>query len=71
MSTRRNYWDVYMPSVPLAIVTTSVFALLTLWHGWRLIKARTWFCLPVFIGGLCEYLPNFPMTSGHSNTLHS
>ncbi|KAH9209840.1 RTA1 like protein-domain-containing protein, partial [Leptodontidium sp. 2 PMI_412] len=67
MSTRRNYWDVYMPSVPLAIVTTSVFALLTLWHGWRLIKARTWFCLPVFIGGLFEVVGFAFRAVGHYN----
>lgn len=43
----------YTPSSAAAIVATAVFGILTLAHLFRLIKARTYFCLPFVIGGLC------------------
>ncbi|KAH7407238.1 RTA-like protein [Cadophora sp. MPI-SDFR-AT-0126] len=51
---KENYWSHYEPSFALAIVTSIIFGILTVLHGWRLIKARTWFCLPVFIGAIFE-----------------
>jgi hypothetical protein len=47
-------WD-YVPSLPLAIVATTVFASLTIFHIFRLFRTRTWFCIPFIIGGLCEF----------------
>lgn len=44
----------YTPSLAAAAVAIVIFALLTTAHGYRLITARTWFCIPFFIGGLCK-----------------
>jgi len=47
-------WD-YVPSLPLAIVATVVFASLTILHTFRLFRTRTWFCIPFILGGACEF----------------
>ncbi|KAF2666302.1 RTA1-domain-containing protein [Microthyrium microscopicum] len=46
----------YKPSLPAAIVFTILFALVTSLHGYQMIRTRTWFYIPFFIGGLCEVI---------------
>lgn len=45
----------YYPSVPGGIAMGSIFLLLTLAHLLFLIKSRKKFCIPLVIGGICEY----------------
>lgn len=52
----KNYWKHYSPSVPLAIAATVIFTLLTAVHIFRLFRSRTWFCIPLVIGGICACL---------------
>lgn len=47
----------YTPSLPAAITATAIFGILTVGHLWRMLRSRTWFCLPFAIGGVCEFLP--------------
>ncbi|KAM0342089.1 hypothetical protein ACHAPU_009702 [Fusarium lateritium] len=51
-------WE-YLPSLPGAIAFTVLFLLITTLHGWRMFKAKLWFCIPFFIGGVCEVLGYF------------
>ncbi|GKT47200.1 protein RTA1 [Colletotrichum spaethianum] len=43
----------YTPSLPAAIVSVVVFAILTFLHTWRLYKARAFYFTAFTIGGLC------------------
>jgi len=43
----------YDPSIAAASTTIVVFAILTALHLYRLLRTRTWFCLPFTIGALC------------------
>jgi hypothetical protein len=42
----------YYPSVPAGIAVASVFGLLISGHAFFLVKKRTWFCIPLVIGGI-------------------
>lgn len=44
----------YVPSFPAAIAFAILFLVLTIVHGWVMWRTRLWFCLPFFIGGICE-----------------
>ncbi|KAB2109116.1 hypothetical protein AG0111_0g2785 [Alternaria gaisen] len=46
----------YSPSKPLAIASTGIFLILLLVHFVKLIKTKTWFAVPLFIGAVCELL---------------
>ncbi|KAH8760253.1 putative RTA1 domain protein [Hyaloscypha finlandica] len=59
-------WD-YVPSLPLAIVATVVFASLTILHTFRLFRTRTWFCIPFILGGAFETIGYGARAAGHSN----
>ncbi|PTD12548.1 hypothetical protein HYE67_008136 [Fusarium culmorum] len=48
-------WE-YLPSLPGAIASTIVFLLITSAQGWRIFRGKHWFCIPFFIGGICEVL---------------
>ncbi|KAG4443364.1 hypothetical protein IFR05_001153 [Cadophora sp. M221] len=50
-----EYWD-YEPSLAAAVIFTLFFAGLTIWHLLRLFRTRTWFCIPLVIGGLFEVI---------------
>lgn len=45
----------YSPSVIAAAIAAALFGLLTIANLVRLIQKRTWFCIPLVIGGLCKY----------------
>jgi hypothetical protein len=51
-------WE-YLPSLPGAITFTILFLIITILHGWRMYRTKLWFCIPFFIGGVCEVLGYF------------
>ncbi|KAI7771455.1 hypothetical protein LZL87_010895 [Fusarium oxysporum] len=44
----------YDPSLPAAVVSTVVFAVLSVLHTWRLIRVRAYYFTPFVIGGFFE-----------------
>ncbi|KAH7463988.1 hypothetical protein FOMA001_g17860 [Fusarium oxysporum f. sp. matthiolae] len=48
-----NYYR-YEPSLPASIIFIVIFTLSSAFHLFQIIKARTWFFLPFFIGSLFE-----------------
>lgn len=44
----------YTPSLPAAIVSVVVFAVLTGLHIWRMWRARAFYFTPFVVGGVCE-----------------
>lgn len=42
----------YVPNLAAAITFMVLFLVLTIAHGWMMWRARLWFCLPFFIGGI-------------------
>lgn len=44
----------YTPSIPGAALYAILFLLTSLFHLFQLIKLRTWYFIPVFIGGIME-----------------
>ncbi|CZR58893.1 related to RTA1 domain protein [Phialocephala subalpina] len=61
-----KHWN-YNPSVPAAVVVTVIFAALTIFHVFRLFRTRTWFCLPLIIGGIFEIIGYGARVVGHYN----
>ena len=51
MAVEYKLWN-YTPSLAGGVVGAVIFAILTLLHTYRLIRNRTWFCIPFVIGGL-------------------
>lgn len=45
----------YTPSLPAAIVSVAVFAILTVLHTGRLVKARAYYFTAFTIGGICKW----------------
>lgn len=45
----------YDPSLPAAIVSVAVFAILTAAHTWRLLRVRAYYFTAFTIGGLCKF----------------
>jgi hypothetical protein len=44
----------YQPSLPAAVIFIVLFATTTIYHVFKLIKARTWYFIPFVIGGICK-----------------
>ncbi|KAF1976284.1 hypothetical protein BU23DRAFT_456382 [Bimuria novae-zelandiae CBS 107.79] len=44
----------YTPSTAGGAIACIIFFILTALHSWRIVKNRTWFCIPFVIGGLFE-----------------
>ncbi|RYP18312.1 hypothetical protein DL765_004032 [Monosporascus sp. GIB2] len=44
----------YNPSKAAATIFVVAFALSTAMHGYQLVKHRTWYFIPFFLGGICE-----------------
>ncbi|KAF4332611.1 hypothetical protein FBEOM_13588 [Fusarium beomiforme] len=49
----------YVPSLPGSITFALLFAVATSATGWKMHKSKTRFCIPFFIGGVCEVLGYF------------
>ncbi|KAK6331861.1 hypothetical protein TWF718_002400 [Orbilia javanica] len=52
--TEDAYLWKYLPSIPAAAVAIALFAIPTILLCWKLIKSRTWFCIPFAIGGILQ-----------------
>jgi hypothetical protein len=52
----------YNPSMGAAIIFIILFGATTLVHTWRLFGTRTWFFIPIMIGGYCTPSPFRPST---------
>lgn len=46
----------YDPSIAAAVIFIIAFTLTTLLHGYQMIRTRTWFFIPFFIGGIFEFV---------------
>lgn len=46
----------YNPSMGAAVLFLILFALITSFHFFRMIKSKTWFMVPFCIGGLCKLI---------------
>ncbi|RYO91205.1 hypothetical protein DL764_008311 [Monosporascus ibericus] len=46
----------YDPSLPAALIFVVIFAVSSAIHGYQLVKHRTWYFIPFFLGGICEAL---------------
>jgi len=58
----------YTPSIAGGAIAAGVFAILTGLHTWKLIKNRTWFCIPFVIGALFETIGYAARAAAHNNT---
>jgi hypothetical protein len=55
MSERKPYYK-YVPSVAAAGIFVALFAALAVFHLFKTLKTRTWFCIPLVVGAICEYI---------------
>jgi hypothetical protein len=57
MSSSHPGWTAYeyYPSMGAAVVFVICFAIVTLMHTYHLFRTRTWFFIPLVIGGYCKY----------------
>lgn len=46
----------YVPSIPAAGVFAGVFLIVTVLVTWKAWKSRTWYCIILSVGGLCELM---------------
>ncbi|KAJ0166477.1 Protein RTM1 [Colletotrichum tanaceti] len=46
----------YVPSLVAAIIFEVLFVLTTLFHAWKIVRTKTWFCIVFCIGGLLEII---------------
>uniref|UniRef100_A0A060T3Y7 ARAD1C44088p n=1 Tax=Blastobotrys adeninivorans TaxID=409370 RepID=A0A060T3Y7_BLAAD len=46
----------YVPSLAATIVSMVIFFLLSIWHGYILIRKKVWYFIPFFIGVVFEFL---------------
>lgn len=49
----------YKPSVPGGVIAAVLMVILFGIHAFRLVKNRTWFCIPFVIGALVYHLLSF------------
>ncbi|KAJ4352607.1 hypothetical protein N0V95_004112 [Ascochyta clinopodiicola] len=69
-TTKQEYvlWP-YTPSIAGGAIACAVFALLTCAHIFRLVKNRTWFCIPFIVGGLFETIGYGARAAAHNDTV--
>ena len=46
----------YYPSKAAAVIFIILFGVVTLLHTHHVIRTRTWFFIPLVVGGYCEFL---------------
>ena len=58
MSSAHGDWVAYTyyPSMGAAVVFVVLFAIVTILHTFQMFRTRTWFFIPLVIGGCCMYL---------------
>lgn len=50
----------YTPNLPAAVIFIVLFSLTTLFHTFQIYRKRTWYFIPLVIGGICTSLPTLP-----------
>jgi hypothetical protein len=58
----------YTPSTAAGVIAALVFLFLAILHTWKIIKNRTWFCVPFVIGGLAEAIGYAARVAAHNDT---
>ncbi|KAH8683662.1 RTA1 like protein-domain-containing protein, partial [Ilyonectria robusta] len=58
----------YIPSFPAAVVFIALFGLLTAGHAFKLVRHRTWFCIPFVVGGGFETVGYVGRALAHDKT---
>ncbi|KAG9191456.1 hypothetical protein G6011_10190 [Alternaria panax] len=58
----------YTPTIASGVIAAIVMFTLFFIHTWRLVKNKTWFCLPFVIGALCEAIGYSARAAAHNNT---
>ena len=58
----------YTPSLPGNVIATLAFAILALLHTYKLLKNRTWFCIPLVVGALFEVIGYAARAAAHGDT---
>jgi hypothetical protein len=59
----------YNPSIAAAVIFVILFAVTTLLHTFHLFRTRTWFFIPLVIGGYCKIYPYPNPTKLNSNPI--
>lgn len=59
----------YDPSLAAAIVFVVLFLLTTFIHLYQLTRTKTWYFIPLCIGGFCKSLLHHSLRSRHESTL--
>jgi hypothetical protein len=44
----------YLPQMWASLLFLALFIILTGLQIWKMVKTRTWFCIPFVIGGICK-----------------
>ncbi|CAG5156285.1 uncharacterized protein ALTATR162_LOCUS4083 [Alternaria atra] len=65
MSERKSYYK-YVPSVAAAGIFVALFAALAVFHLFKTLKTRTWFCIPLVVGAIFEIIGFFCRALGKS-----
>ncbi|PSN61798.1 RTA1 like protein [Corynespora cassiicola Philippines] len=60
-------WN-YLPSLAAAVIFILLFLVMTALIFWRMIKTKTWFCVPFAIGGIFEFAGYCARASAHNKT---
>lgn len=56
MSSDGTEYYKYHPSLAAATVFAALFAISTILHTYQLFRTRTWYMIPVVLGGFCEWI---------------
>lgn len=58
-SDSKPYYKYYHfePSLAAACVFAVVFGLSAVWHGVLIAKHKTWYFVPLLVGGVCMFSP--------------
>lgn len=57
----------YTPTIAAGVIAALVFIALTSLHTWRLVRNRTWFCIPFVVGGLFETIGYAARAAAHND----
>lgn len=61
----------YDPSLAAAIIFIAAFMITSTFHVYQMISTRTWYLIPLVIGGCCQCKPIHAKTAKLANTHHS
>ncbi|KAI4608890.1 hypothetical protein J4E83_008929 [Alternaria metachromatica] len=58
----------YTPTIAAGAITAVIMFILFFIHTYRLVRNRTWFCIPFVIGALCEAIGYSARAAAHNDT---